>query len=188
METIINKIYLVLSVIVLCTLLVACNNKRAVEKYNFTNAYPKTAFSSVKLFSLPRKISPYYNGHSDTTTFIQDGYGDKFIDSAGKPVNNKYSAYELNNGQVNRLAYFFAEQPCTEKWHMNKACSPVYRNALVFYNAEGKPVGIANICFDCELTAFANSPDYMCDFDNKINYNLLASFINGIKYGGKVAD
>ncbi len=80
---------ILLSILFFSALLFACNKKKSVEKYYFASAYPKRAFSSVKLFTLPRKISSYYNGYHDTTTFIPEGYGDKFIDSTGSPTTNK---------------------------------------------------------------------------------------------------
>lgn len=65
--------------------------------------------------------------------------------------------------------------------HSEKDCAPVFRNVFVFYDEKEKPVAQVHICLHCEMSSFYPEADYMCDFDNKVNFGLLKSFIESIK-------
>lgn len=59
-------------------------------------------------------------------------------------------------------------------------CSPVYRDAVVFYNAQGAIVATLNICLECEHMAIAPFSEINAD---EQAYRLMRSFLAEIGHG-----
>jgi hypothetical protein len=56
-------------------------------------------------------------------------------------------------------------------------CPPVYRDALVFNNAEGQRIAVLNICFECSLMATDAHETVEADF---ATYDALRAFLVGL--------
>jgi CO dehydrogenase/acetyl-CoA synthase gamma subunit (corrinoid Fe-S protein) len=107
--------------------------------------------------------------------------GHSFVSKTGMPKTTDYKSYKLDTVQIKRLEIFLTEQPCTDSIRLEKACAPTFKNVFVFYDENKKPIAVIHICFHCEMTVFNPDEDYMCDFDNKVNYKELKNFVDSIK-------
>jgi hypothetical protein len=55
----------------------------------------------------------------------------------------------------------------------------------VFYDAEKKAIAQMHMCFQCDKTTFKPYQEYMCDFDNRVDFKALKSFVDNIKSKSK---
>jgi hypothetical protein len=105
----------------------------------------------------------------------------RFIDSTGQPKTQKFKFYKLGTDKIKRLGSFLTFQPCTDSLFMDKACAPTFRNVLIFYNKENIPIAQIHFCFKCEMSVFLPEKDYMCNFDNEVNWVAFKSFVDSIR-------
>ncbi len=180
------KLILIFSLLTILTL--ACADNHSTEKllgksFIDTAAYPGKNFSSVTLFVLDSSQQTTISSSIDTSVLSYVGLaGYSFIDTLGVPKTKNYKSYELDSAQIAKLEHLLAKQPCTDSVIVDKACAPIFRNVFVFYDDMKKPIAQAHICFQCELSNFVPYEDYMCDFDNKINFSDLKSLVNNIRH------
>jgi hypothetical protein len=184
------KLIVTLSIFILTDF--ACSNvdkAKTSQSFSFldTAAYPKTNFTSVTLFSLDSsqklKITTNSGSTMDTNALeYVSRPGFTFIDSNGLPKTKNIHAYKLDSSQIIRLENLLAQQPCGESKTMDKSCEPVFKNVYVFYDDNKKAIAQVHICFQCEMTFFKPYADYMCDFDNKVDYKSLRLFTDSLKH------
>ena len=151
-----------------------------------TSVYPKQKFYSVTLFTLyssqKTTISSDFGTFVDTSILEYVGNaGYSFVSKEGIPKTKNFKSYKLDSTQIERLESFLVQQPCTDRLRLEKACAPTFRNVFVFYDSNQKSIAQVHICFHCEMTAFNPNEEYMCDFDNKINYKALKKFVDSVK-------
>jgi hypothetical protein len=134
---------------------------------------------------------------SDFGTFVDTSIleyvgnaGYSFVSKEGIPKTKNFKSYKLDSTQImswvdlvqqKDLKVFLVQQPCTDSLRLEKACAPTFRNVFVFYDSNQKSIAQVHICFHCEMTAFNPNEEYMCDFDNKINYKALKNFVDSVK-------
>jgi hypothetical protein len=169
----------------------ACSNiggAKTPPSFSFldTTAYPKSKFNSIILYSLDSsqklEIRNEIGNMMDTNVLeYVDRPGYIFIDSNGLPKTNKIHAYKLDSSQIVRLENLLVQQPCSDTTIV-KDCEPVFRNVYVFYDINGTSIAQIHICFQCEMSFFRPYADYMCNFDNKVNYKSLKFFTDSIKH------
>ena len=185
-----GSFFILFSVIIICF---SCfsepKTKSISEKSLFdTLTFPKTPFSTVTLFCLDSSqgttIDTDSGRYINKAVFEYAGNaGYSFINKQGEPKTKNYKSYKLDSFQIIQLEKFLIQQPCTDSEHLEKECAPVFRNVFIFYDENKKPVAQTRICLQCEMSSFYPEADYMCDFDNKVNFALLKSFIESIKSG-----
>jgi hypothetical protein len=119
-----------------------------------TAVFPLAPYSSVQVVMLDRgwermdgvRPMPYLNS-----------YGAKgFIDSTGRPIHKHFRSVVLNQHQRKELEHLLRATPPLEDSNMGMECDclPVYRDAILFKNARGKPVAWISICFFHEEVRF----------------------------------
>jgi rubrerythrin len=111
--------------------------------------------------------------------------GYSFIDSTGKPKTVNVQSYQLDSSQILKLEKFLVQQACSTDMVLDKACAPVYKNVFMFYDADKKAIAQLHVCFQCEKTTFKPYQEYMCDFDNKVDFKALKNFVDNIKSHSK---
>jgi hypothetical protein len=182
-------IKLFLSNVLLIVVFYSCvsNDKPAVvtdKVWTDTTTYPKQPFYSVTFFKLDSgvKTKTFYDGytHEDSNVVTRVSHGYSFVGENGVPKTKQYKSYDLDSIQIKRLESFLVQQPCGEGLHADKACVPTYKNVFVFYNQQKQPIAQMHVCFTCELSVFNPYAEYMCDFDNKVNYRVLKVFTDSI--------
>jgi hypothetical protein len=163
---------LISTLFILTAFAFACSNNNSAttleETFNDTTAYPKQDYSSVTLFVL------------DSSEKVNEGFY-RFIDTNGQPKTKNFKSYKLDTEQIKQLESILVPQPCTDSLFMDKACAPTFRNVFIFYNKENKQIAQVHLCFQCEMSVFIPDKDYMCDFDNKVNWTYLKRLVDGIK-------
>lgn len=128
----------------------------------------------------------YYNKNPD---LVQTAYGgDRIIDTSGSLPKRFFERHLLDSGQLVVLRRFFAEAPCADEV-VTTTCSPVFRDAILFYDRSGKYVCQVQLCFDCQMASFYGKWEVdLCDFNNKTDWNALVSFVKEIKRNSSEAD
>ena len=152
-----------------------------------TSVYPKQKFYSVTLFTLyssqKTTISSDFGTFVDTSILEYVGNaGYSFVSKEGIPKTKNFKSYKLDSTQIERLESFLVQQPCADSLRLDKACAPTFRNVFVFYDNNQKPIAQVHVCFQCEMTAFNPNENFMCDFDNKVNYKDLKNFVDSVKH------
>ena len=151
-----------------------------------STAYPKQTFSGVALFVLNPSQKTEISTDSGTfydknvVEYVGDA-GYSFIDSTGKPKTPNFQSYQLDSSQILKLENFLVQRPCSSDKVLDKNCAPVYKNVFVFYDADKKAIAQLHVCFQCEKTTFKPYQQYMCDFDNKVDFKALKNFADNIK-------
>jgi hypothetical protein len=152
-----------------------------------STSFPKANFYSVALLSLDSGVKT--NILTDSGTFTDtsileyvDRPGFTFINKNGEPKTSRVHVFLLDSVQIKRIQSFFKEQPCKESLIMDKSCVPYFRNVFIFYDENKIPIAQVHICFNCEMTYLYPRKDYMCDLDNKVDFNALRNFTDSIKH------
>jgi hypothetical protein len=156
------------------------------EIFDSGNSYPRRKFSSVALLSVDSVIRKIYSTRDlqNQNLLIQTGRGLGFIDTSGKPIHNHYIEKILDSNSVKELLEVFKLAFLSEgSEHLDKDCFPVYREAVIFYDFNKKPIAYVNVCFTCELTEFNPFINSINDFDNTNRWEALRRLFdnNGIK-------
>ena len=164
---------MILMLFILALLTDACStnnasNKLPNEVFSDTTSYPKQAYSRVTLFVL------------DSNEEDGGGYY-RFIDTSGRFKRKNFASYMLDSVQIKRLQSYLVPQPCADSIRMDKLCAPTFKNVFIFFDRHNKQVAQVHLCFHCELSMLFPYPDYMCDFDNKVNWASFKSFADSIK-------
>ncbi len=135
-------------------------------------------FKTAKLFSMDSIQYFIHNFNS-----IQKEYnGDRVIDNRGISSSNHYDEFDFTALQLKKIKEFFTEASCKDGMFISKTCMPIYRDAIGFYNYDQKLIAVVQICFDCEMVELPAIQGYdMCNFENKLDWNVFRSFINTIK-------
>jgi hypothetical protein len=167
----------------------ACSSNRKTVPGNRSSdslAYPRVGFESVIFFSLDSNsetsLSPETGTYANKRIAINIGHiGSSFVDSNGVPRTNYFHSYKLDTSEIRQFEMLLTPQPCTGSVVLAKACAPSYRNVFVFFDKNNVSIAQIHICFQCEMTVFIPDADYMCDFDNKVNYRALKELTDKIK-------
>jgi hypothetical protein len=149
-------------------------------------AFPKKTFSYVSLFVLDSSEQTEISSNSGTirNRDVLEYVGSaaySFVDSSGIPKTKKVTSYDLDSTQIKTLESFLVQQPCITDSRLDNTCAPIIRNVFVFYDEDRKPIAVVHVCFRCQKTIFNPYADYMCDFNNKVNYKTFKEFTNSIK-------
>jgi len=151
-----------------------------------TTSYPKVSFQRVKLYtldSLQKTVIETDSGSYQDTSIVEytGRAGYSFVDRSGVPKTTHIHTYELTPAEINELKLFLVERPCTDSLHRDKTCAPTFKNVFVFYDEHDKPKAAVHLCFHCEMAWFWPFPDYMCDFDNKVDFKALKKLTERIQ-------
>jgi hypothetical protein len=142
-------------------LLTACKNHIQVsEKFNNQKSFPGVPFSKVKLLSLNdslrSRVDKIYfdSGIREKFMIPSNEYsGITFIDSNFKPIHSLYRETELDSAEIMSLLELVKpinDTTCCTDF----ACFRVFRDAIVFYSLESKPLACIHVCFDCDTPMF----------------------------------
>ena len=181
---------LLLTFFSLTLVIFSCSNSNSTETISSkswldTTTYPKTNFYSVELLTIDKSVDTANSIELEAKgiydQFPEINIGDFFVDKTGKPLHKFYKKYQLDSFQVTRLEKFLVQSPCMDSTFMDKACFPVYRDVFVFYDKDKTPIAATHICFDCEKAGFSPVADYMCNFENTVNFKALKEFTDSIK-------
>lgn len=176
---------LIFSSCIFLTSIISCRNKGNINsKLSFlnNNAFPKQRFSSVKLFAIDTIDIKTFKTLESSEVFEYVGRkGISFVDSLGKPRTKLCQSYTLDSSEIESLEKLLIQQPCKDSMFLDKNCAPIYRNVFVFYDASKQSIAQLHICFKCEMAVFEPDEDYMCDFENKVDFSKFEVFVNSIK-------
>ena len=86
--------------------------------------------------------------------------GEKSIVTEGKMANSAEEVLTISDAHLKAINDIFLDEEETNDPDIN--CLPFYRDGLVFYDREGKIVGVVNICFKCGH--FRENPWVYSDF------------------------
>lgn len=188
------KLFSIIASVTCLTVSCSTDSKsQLTQRYFFdSTAYPKQPFSDVALFVLEssQKTEIYTDSGTVYDKNVVEYVGDagySFIDSVGEPKTPNIKSYQLDSSQILKLENFLVQQPCTSDMVLDKNCAPVYKNVFVFYDKDKKAIAQLHVCFQCEMTTFKPYKEYMCDFDNKVDFKALKIFVDNIKNVSKVS-
>lgn len=77
--------------------------------------------------------------------------------------NLDYTKMRIDSGDVKEYQRIFSQK--FGNYMRENACEPYYRDVYVF-RKKNKIVGIAKICFDCQIINFSSEKDYWQQFGN----------------------
>ena len=101
--------------------------------------------------------------------------GRAFIDSSGKPVHKRFHTYELDQSGLTALRNNFLSKFCDQG---GRACTPIFRDVIVLYDAAGDVTGQVQICFGCSLVVIYPHSKFPCAGEEPINFEELKAFIS----------
>jgi hypothetical protein len=114
--------------------------------------------------------------------------GDRMIDTFGTLPKKNFKKISLDSHQSATLNRFLIEHPCSGEEHRT-TCAPVFRDALIFYDQQGKYLAQAQICFSCQMASFYGNKGYdMCDYDYMTDWKAFEAFISSVKKDQPVTD
>ena len=148
---------------------------------------PKVAFNfdRVEHYSLPENDSLYetiYQKRFENLTALENEYmemrnnenpskiNDTIIVSHLEKINFKKTI--ISPKKYEDLSEIFNPSPCTP--FANNACAPIFRDIYIFKN-HSKIVGIAKVCFECEILYFVDSKSNWEKFGDCVDFDDLKS-------------
>ena len=161
-----------IAILILFFLLSCSGGKNNTDKKTFPGKYGR-----VDLYSYDS--AHYYN---DDYSKVQAAYGgDRMIDTSGNLPKRFFEMTTLNSRQSATLKTFLKEYPCAGDIDAT-TCLPIFRDALIFYDEQGKYMSQVQICFSCGKARFYGNKGFdMCDFDNRTDWESFERFIHSIK-------
>jgi hypothetical protein len=126
--------------------------------YFFLNhvGYPNFDYDHVKVLSLDRKMIEPVSTETQSSKLTPplwsvDGYS--FLNDSGFPVHKYYTERLLSATQTKEI------QDCLIASGLRNEspneCTPVFRDAVVYYDKNDVPIGWISICFDCQYIEFS---------------------------------
>jgi hypothetical protein len=142
---------------------IACNSPD-IKDTSDEAPFPRMDYLTAKIISVDRdKVE---DGILKRMRYLEGQGASGIIDSTGSPVTNKIKLISLTHSQIDSLSRILRPRPMkeSEQW-TDGDCTPQYRDAIVFFGENDKPVAWINICFTCERTMFVPRSEYMYGFD-----------------------
>ena len=148
--------------LIFCVLItnIKCKNKNSEKKLDLFN------FDKVEHYSTNNKSSIYSSINKKHFKNLDESEKKylKILDNNLQPKNSDTTfVLELQNLNfkkvtseklhINKYREIFSSEFCNEM--QENACAPIYRDIYVFRN-NNKIVGIAKICFDCQIVDFSS--------------------------------
>ena len=85
-------------------------------------------------------------------------------------INNGFKKTILNKSKYEEINNIFSEQNCLI--NSASACIPIYRDILIFKKNK-KTIGVAKICFDCQMFYIIGTQKNVQDFGANGNFEKL---------------
>ncbi len=166
----------IFSVAFLLAIFISCNSTDQKSHVD-TIPFPRIEYQSVKIFSVDRDKEQ--NGTLKPMTYLVGNEATGIIDSTGNPITKKIKTIVLSQSQIDNLSIILRPRPIkkNEKW-TDGDCMPAYRDAIIFFDKNKKPVAWVNVCFTCERTMFVPTSQYMFGFDLDQHLELRQFFKN----------
>jgi hypothetical protein len=148
-----------------------------------SKSFPRLKFDQVKLLSVsPSIYDRDINFYQDNKLMYSTENGLYFVDSnTHRPITINYIEKILDRAAIDSLKSILTSTPEVGSDY-SKACLPIFRDAVVFYNQD-MPVAHIDICFTCDETEFFPAVDYMNYFDASGRVNKLRQLFlqNGVR-------
>lgn len=128
------------------------------------------------IYNLPDTVF-YVNGKPLFKSFL---LGAAFIDSTGTPIHSHYRKYILTREQDQELKDSFLYD-LHSGMACNCACTPIYRDVLMFYDSSGNVIEQAQISFGCGHPRIYPDRDFKHQEQSILNLKGLQQFIWDIK-------
>ena len=154
---------IIYSVGLLFTIFISCNST-VQKKFSDTTPFPRIEYKLVRIISVDRDKEQ--DGTLKPMIYLEGHEATGIIDSTGNPITKKIKSITLSQPKIDSLLIVLRPRPKNknEQW-TDGDCIPAYRDAIVFYDKNSKPVAWINICFTCERTMFVPRSEYMFGFD-----------------------
>ena len=126
--------------------------------------FPNFKYDHVALLSLDRNIEDTASYEFiDEVLMPYDEYGEQtFVDSNGIPLHNHYIKTDISRDLEKEISRCLVTPGMLEGLYSYK-CIPAYRDVIVYYDKNEKPIQWISVCFECKSIALSRRYLYVSD-------------------------
>ncbi|MDJ1492489.1 hypothetical protein QNI19_06075 [Cytophagaceae bacterium DM2B3-1] len=114
------------------------------------SVFPKDDFAYAIIYSVPFNDRQYF---IDSHSLADECNAPSMISKEGKIIYDKL----LNNKRLTEENLVYLDSLLkipSRELKEDYACSPQYKDAIIYYNRDDKPIGWINVCFGCQHICF----------------------------------
>jgi len=176
------KIIKIINTLFYLTLITSCNTKidnknNSYFYFDELEYYHKDISDNDVLSEYKKSELPNYD--KDYLKILENEYPINLNDSLfiQKIIKFGYKKKKVEKSNINQINQIFSKKKCTKL--TANGCIPIYRDILIF-KQNGKTVGVAKVCFDCNMAYIIGSKQNWDYFGECGDYEKLKKILKQI--------